>query len=58
MDCESADVSESKNTKLIDNNFVVDLNQRLGGGSYSQVYTAWFKNNPSQQVACKIISKV
>jgi hypothetical protein len=57
MDIESADGSESKNTKLIDSKFVVDMNQKLGGGSYSNVYTSWLRNNPTQQFACKIISK-
>jgi len=36
---------------------VVDMNQRLGGGSYSQVYAAWPKGSTSTPLACKIISK-
>lgn len=47
----------SKNTKLIDGKYVIDLNQKLGGGSYSQVYTGWLKSNPNEQYACKVISK-
>ena len=37
----------SKNNKLIDGKYVIDLNQRLGGGSYSQVYSGWLKANPN-----------
>ena len=33
------------------------MNQRLGGGSYSQVYVSWPKGNTSTLLACKIISK-
>ncbi len=37
---------------------MVDMNQRMGGGSYSQVYAAWPKGNSGVPLACKIISKV
>jgi hypothetical protein len=58
MESESSEQSETKNCKIIDGKFVVDMNQRMGGGSYSQVYASWPKGNPSYQLACKIISKV
>ena len=48
---------DAKNTKVIDGTFVVDLGNCLGGGSYSKVYGAWLKANPSQRCACKVISK-
>jgi len=34
------------------------MNQKLGGGSYSLVYASWCRTNPSEQLACKVISKV
>ena len=34
------------------------MNQRMGGGSYSQVYASWPKGNPQIQLACKVISKI
>jgi hypothetical protein len=59
MDIESSEQSsESKNTKLIDGNYVIDLNSKLGGGSYSQVFISWLKNNPTERFACKVISKI
>jgi hypothetical protein len=58
MEIESAEQSESKNTKLIDGNYVIDLNSKLGGGSYSQVFISWLKTNPAERFACKVISKV
>jgi hypothetical protein len=58
MDIESSEQSESKNTKLVDGSYVIDLNNRLGGGSYSQVYISWLKNNPTERYACKVISKI
>lgn len=33
------------------------MNNKLGGGSYSNVYGSWAKPNPSLKFACKIISK-
>jgi hypothetical protein len=42
---------------LIDGKYVIDLNQKLGGGSYSKVYVGWLKTNPNEQYACKVISK-
>lgn len=56
MDIESSEPI-TKNTKLIDSKYVIDLNQRLGGGSYSQVYAGWLKSNHNEQFACKVISK-
>ena len=57
MEAESSDQSETKNCKIIDGKYVVDIKQRLGGGSYSQVFAAWPRGNSSQGLACKIISK-
>jgi hypothetical protein len=49
--------SEHKATKLIDGRFVVDLNKRIGGGSYSSVYVCFLKGQQNVQLACKVISK-
>ena len=58
MDLESsAEQPETKNCKVIDGQFVVDLKGRIGGGSYSQVFAAWPKGKPGQLLACKVISK-
>ena len=59
MDLESSEQSEIKsaNIKVIDGKYVVDTNQSMGGGSYSQVYAAWLKGSPGLLFACKIISK-
>lgn len=37
---------------------MVDMNQCMGGGSYSQVYAAWPKGHTEMPLACKLISKL
>jgi len=55
---ESPEQTESKAAKVIDGKYVIDMNQPIGGGSYSKVYAAWPKSDGSVPLACKIISKV
>jgi hypothetical protein len=57
MDIESSEQNEPK-AKVIDGKYVIDMNHLIGGGSYSKVYAAWPKSDPSVLLACKIISKV
>ena len=46
-----------KTPKIIDKKFAVDMNHRLGGGSYGDVYTAIKLDDPHTKLACKILSK-
>ncbi len=43
---------------MIDGNYAIDMNNPIGGGSYSKVYISWVKSNPSERYACKVISKM
>ena len=46
-----------KTPKIIDKKFAVDMNRRLGGGSYGDVYSAIKLDDPHTKLACKVISK-
>lgn len=58
MEPETSEQTLPKTAKVIDGKFIVDMNQRMGGGSYSTVFAAWPKGSPGIELACKIISKV
>ena len=57
MESESAEQTETKSCKVIDGQFVVDIKQPIGGGSFSKVFAAWPKGNPKARLACKVIAK-
>lgn len=49
-------ISDSK-TKIIDKKYAIQMNKKLGNGTYGDVYTAYSIDDAQNKIACKVLSK-